>query len=283
MKKKSIKMSLLNNCYISQDIFVRHLLVQRNKDLWNRTVIALTWNNKNTPSALLSVANYQPAGIEFNFKFVSVMSMITALQLAADENDANNVMEPITCQPNICQRDLIESTEDILTVFTKTAEGYHKVWYDVSDVWHAMYPGATTHTEKQEMLTNYATISPDFWNGKYPSVQFIEVFDMQSKILSYQAVMTADDMYRFIMSAYIQNKSILRNFVFENEPSIASINNVPSIELSVKQRLDAGETLMSIASDSNCFVFVANNFIFLQNYVQHKQECQHEPKRRKAT
>lgn len=279
-------MSLPINQWRSPPQDVKQVLKQRNKELWNRTVMALTQNNKYTPSALLSLANYQPAGIEFNFKFVSIRCLLVALQLAADENDFNNTMEPITCQPSDAQHDQIHLQDCILTVFTKQAEGCCKVWYDVCDVWHATYPTATSKKDKEAMLMHYGTNSciwPDFFNGKYPSVQFIELFDMQTEKLTYQAVMTADDVYKFITSAYVQNKSDFCSFVVQDDQRMAAMHEVPSIELSVKQRLDAGEGLMSIANDSNCFGFVAKHFNFLEQYVEHNHKCLHRQKKRKLT
>ena len=283
-------MSQSSDRWMSPPQDVKQVLKQRNKELWNRTVMALTWNYKYTPSAPLALANYQPAGIEFNFKFVSIMYMLTALQLAADENDENNVLEPIACQPINAQHDQMQRQDNILTVFTKKAEGYCKVWYDVCDVWHAMYPATTSKKHKEKMLMDHATnscILPDFSNGKYPSVQFIELFDMQTKKLSYQAVMTADDVYRFIMSAFVQNNLDFCNFMLENDQSMLPMNDASGVELSVelkvKQRLDAGESLMSIASNGNFFAFVANHFIFLQKYAEHNHECAHKQKKHKTT
>lgn len=291
MRKQNLEkkyMSLSINQWRSPPQYVKQVLKQRNKELWNRTVMALTQHNKYTPSAPLSLANYQPAGIEFNFKFVSVRCMLVALQLAADENDFNNTMAPITCQLSDAQHDQNHFNGDdcILTVFTKQAEGCCKVWYDVCDVWHAMYPTATSKKDKEAMLMDCGTNSciwPDFFNGKYPSVQFIELFDMQTEKLTYRAVMTADDVYKFIMSACIRNKSDFCSFVVQNDQTNASMHDEASIELSVKRRLDAGEDLMSVANDSNCFGFVAKHFTFLEQYVEHNHKCLHRQKKRKLT
>ena len=255
----------------------KHFLEQRNNELWNRTVMTLMVNRKFSACARLQLANYQPAGMEFDFKYVSIISMLTGLQLAADEIDHENILAPITCKSSHAKDSKGQFQQNILTVFTKVSGGPCKVLYDVCDAWHAMYPLPLSRCDKAEMLMGVDTQScklPNLVNGQYPSVQFIEMFDMQTEKISYQPVMTADDMYKFLMSAFVQSKIdgiVLVSSVIEDN---AVIDKVPSVELSVKRRLDNGENLMSVACDSDLFAYISNNFLFLQAYVAHSASFQ---------
>lgn len=257
-------------------------LKQRKNEYWNRTLLALKYCFGGPGgSYFCKLAKHQPENYDkFSFQSVPFKSILPAVQLAADEQDLENKNAPFACSV-LKSSDAIAKNYKILIIVTQSSSGVKEIWYDAVNVWHAMYP-ITTLKHKRRCLMGYnqsACRMPELFNGQFESLKFIELWDVTHGALRYRPAMKALDIYNFLHSNFVQSKIHSKQISIEanndeieaNSDEIEANSDDDEFEtehrsVRVKRKLEQGEDLMAIATDSELFGFVASNYMFLTAY-----------------